>query len=88
MLAAKRKGGEEYLKANFPPSALADPLIDSDYLIVTAASKSVLPEFLEKTQTPLSKKDYFQIAEIMHPDEIHPEVTRKLDEMAVMLNRH
>ena len=74
------------MRANFPPPALAQPLVDSDYLVATPASKSVLPEFLEKSQTRVSKKDYYQIAAQMKSEEIHPEVIAKLDEMAPLLN--
>lgn len=83
---ARRKDGEDYLKANFPPPALAQPLIDSDYLVATPASKSVLPSLLEKSQVALSKKDYYQIAAQLKPEEVHPEVIAKLDEMAPILN--
>jgi hypothetical protein len=83
---ARRKDGEDYLKANFPPPALAQPLIDSDYLVATPASKSVLPSFLEKCQVALSKKDYYQIAAQLKPEEVHPEIIAKLDEMAPILN--
>jgi hypothetical protein len=82
----KRRNGEAFLKENFPPPALTDPLKDSDYLVATAASKSILPEFLEKTETKLSKKDYFQIAAQMRQDEIHLEVKAKLDSMASVVN--
>jgi len=83
---ARRKGGEDFLKENFPPPALKDPLKDSDYLVSTAASKSILPDFFDRTETRLSKKDYFQIAAQMKQDEIHPEVKTKLDSMAPVLN--
>lgn len=83
---ARKKNGEDFLRENFPPPALKDPLKDSDYLVATAASKSILPDFLEKTETPLSKKDFFQIAAQMKPDEIHPEVKAKLDAMMPILN--
>jgi len=83
---ARRKNGEDFLKENFPPPALKDPLKDSDYLVATAASKSILPDFLEKTETPLSKKDFFQIAAQMKPEEIHSEVKAKLDAMMPILN--
>ena len=83
---ARRKNGEDFLKENFPPPALKDPLKDSDYLVATAASKSILPDFLEKTETLLSKKDFFQIAAQMKPEEIHPEVKAKLDAMTPILN--
>jgi energy-coupling factor transporter ATP-binding protein EcfA2 len=81
-----RKAGEEFLRENFPPPALRDPLKDSDYLISTPASKSILPGFLERADYRLSKKDYFQIAAQMKAEEIHPEVTEKLGLMASVLN--
>jgi len=83
---ARRKGGEDYLKANFPPLALAQPLDESDYLVEIPASKSVLPAFLKPAQTHLSKKDYYQIAAQMKPGEVHPEVIAKLNQMAPILN--
>ena len=81
----RRKSGEAFLKENFPPPALTDPFKDSDYLVSTAASKSILPEFFERTDTRLPKKDYFQIAEKMKPDEIHPEVAFKLDAISAVV---
>ena len=84
--AARRKNGEDFLKENFPPPALNDPLKDSDYLVATAASKSILPEFLQRVEIHLSKKDFFQIAAQMKPEELHPEVTAKLDTMFPILN--
>lgn len=83
---ARRKNGEDFLNENFPPPALKDPLKDSDYLVATAASKSILPEFLKRAETPLSKKDFFQIAAQMRPEEIHDEVKAKLDAMTPVLN--
>jgi hypothetical protein len=83
---ASRNAGEEFLVANFPPPALRDPLKDSGYLISTPASKDILPGFLEKADYRLSKKDYFQIAAQMRPEEIHPEVREKLDVLASILN--
>lgn len=80
-----RDAGEEYLKNNFPPSFFANPLSDSDYLIQTSASKSLLPAFLEITNIKLSKKDYYQIAAVMKEEEIHPEIKEKLDEMVNVL---
>ena len=83
---ARRRNGEEFLRENFPPPALKDPLKDSDYLLSTAASKSILPEFLEKTETKLGKKDYFEIAAQLKLEEIHPEVKAKLDAIAAIVN--
>ena len=81
----RKKEGFDYLEANFPPPALSQPLVDSDYLLATPASKSLLPSFLAKAQMSLSKKDYYQIAAQMKSEEIHPEVIAKLNEMSPIL---
>ncbi len=56
-----------------------------DYLAATPASKTLFPAFLEKAGVRLSNKDYYQIAATMKPEEIHPEVREKLDEMVKVL---
>ncbi len=83
----RRTQGEEFLRENFPPPAMKDPLRDSDYLVATPASKSILPDFLERADCRLSKKDYFQIAAQMKAEEIHTEVVEKLDALADILNK-
>jgi len=83
----RRQNGQTFLEENFPPAAIKDPLKDSDYLLATPASKSILPAFLERADCKLSKKDYFQIAAQMKIEEIHPEVIEKLDIMAAVLNK-
>lgn len=80
--ASRRTAGEKYLKDNLPPSALSHPLEDTDYLLATPASKTLLPDFLSKADFLLTKKDYYQIAASMRKEEIHPEIKEKLDEMA------
>ncbi|MCX7013237.1 MAG: AAA family ATPase, partial [Candidatus Sumerlaeota bacterium] len=82
---ARRMAGMDFLRANLPPSALTEPLTDIEYLLVMPASKSLLPGFFESARTSLSKKDYYQIAAGMMPDEIHPEIREKLDAMAKVL---
>jgi predicted ATPase len=84
--AVRRQKGKEFLEENFPPPAIKNPLIDNDYLIATPASKSILPDFLERVDYKLSKKDYFQIAAQMKTTEIHPEIIEKLNIMANVLN--
>jgi predicted ATPase len=81
-----RTRAEEFMNENFPPPTFKDPLKDSDYVISTPASKSILPGLLERAECRLSKKDYFQIAAEMKAEEIHPEVIEKLDVMAAILN--
>ena len=41
---------------------------------------------LEAVGHPARKNDLYLIAEAMKPEEIHPEVVRKLDRMAEVLN--
>jgi len=69
--AQERRG---FSQRKLPPPALKRPTQDSDYLVATAASKSILPDFLEKTETPLQRRISFQIAAQMKPEEIHSEV--------------
>ena len=42
---------------------------------------------LEAVGRPTNKSDLYLIAEALKPEEIHPEVVRKLDRMAEVLNR-
>jgi hypothetical protein len=81
----RRASGEVFLRDNFPPPALTHPLKDSDYLVATPASKSIIPELMRQADTRLSKKDYYQIAAQLFPTEIHPEVIEKLDAIADVL---
>lgn len=83
--AVQRRNGEKFLRDNLPPAAFTDPLRDSDYLIATPSSKTLIPGFLRSAGLALSKRDYFQIAATMKAEEIHPEVKLKLDEMQRVL---
>jgi len=76
---------EEYLGAELPPAVLRDPLGRHDYLNSVAASKTILPGFFKAAETDLLKSDYYQIASMMKPEEIHEEVRRKLDEIAALV---
>jgi hypothetical protein len=78
--------GKQFLQENFPPMVFTRPLEDSDYLLATPASKSILPGFLKRADTALPKKDCYQIAQQMEPEEIHPEVIEILDKIASVLN--
>lgn len=82
---ARRARGEDFLRNEMPPAALSDPLGDHDYLLSVPASKTLLPRFLTEAETHVPKKDYYQIAAQMQREEIHREVTEKLDVIADML---
>jgi len=85
LLQGRRASGDVFLRENFPPPALTHPLKDSDYLVATPASKSIIPELMRQADTRLSKKDFYQIAAQMLPAEVHPEVVEKLDAISKVL---
>ncbi len=59
---------------------LEDPLGDHLILEALKASERILPEILNKAGIPnFEKRRYYEIAAVMKPEEIHPEVREKLD---------
>jgi predicted ATPase len=87
-----RVGGElfaakcrQFLDDELPAAVLRDPLKDHDYLNRTPASKTLLPGALQAAGDPLSKDEYYLIAEQMERGEIAPEITEKLDRIAAAL---
>ena len=81
--------GIESVKREFqnmvPPSA--DVFGDSVVFVRSKGSTELVIPLLKAVGHPINKADLHLIAEVMKPDEIHPEVVRKLDRMAEMLNR-
>jgi len=75
----------EVFEEQLPASVLADPLRDIEALIRIPASKAILPRIFEQGPIQLSKADYYRIAEVMEPEEIHPEVLEVLDKIAALL---
>jgi len=78
-MSASASKGWEYLKKQIPPTVFDNPLSDHEYLDWTPASKTLLPKFFEAAGIQLSKKEYYQIAKQMKPEEIPPEIKEKLD---------
>ena len=73
----------EEMREHLPGAVVDNPLGDHDILLDTKMRKSILPTIFDKaglTDFPYTR--YSEIAEVMQPDEIHPEVTEKLDEIA------
>ncbi len=69
-----------YLTANLPPAVLEHPLDDHDYLNSTKARTTILPPALSAAGLPaLPYTRYHEIAAVMLPDEIHPDVRGALD---------
>jgi hypothetical protein len=70
----------QHLRDNFPPAVLRDPLGDHAFLNATKARTELLPPALAAAGLPgLPYTRYQEIATVMRPDEIHPEVIEKLD---------
>lgn len=63
----------------------AHPFSDIASLTRVKGSDEFLIPLLEKTVRPTMKRDLYQLAEVMKPEEIHPEVKSKLDEIAKVL---
>ena len=70
----------EHLAATQPPAFLRNPHEDLPFLIGTKARTDLIPPALTAAGLPnLPYQRYFEIASVMRPDEIHPEVREKLD---------
>ncbi len=77
---------KEIMKKHLPGAVVDDASNDHSYLLGTKA-KTVLSAILEETGLqgfPASR--YFEIAAVMQADEIHPEITQKLDAIADHFN--
>ena len=69
-----------YWRDQFPPAVVKEPLGDHEYLNVTKARTRLLPPLLEAAGVhDLPYTRYHEIAGVMLPEEIHPEVVEKLD---------
>lgn len=69
-----------YLTANLPPAVIDRPLDDHDYLNSTKARTTILPPALSAAGLPaLPYTRYHEIAAVMRPEEIHPDVRAALD---------
>jgi hypothetical protein len=65
-----------------PPAVRRNPLEDSEYVLSTRASKTLLPGFFKEGGVEITKAEYYMVAEQMLPAEIPSEVTEKLDLIA------
>lgn len=69
-----------YLDDNYPPAFTRSPHDDLSFLVGTKARTELLPPLLTAAGLPgFDYTQYFQIAEQMEPEEIHPEVREKLN---------
>lgn len=71
---------QKHFAENYPPAVVRDPLGDHEYLNVTKARTRLLPPALSAAGLPgLPYTRYHEIAALMRPDEIHPDVVKVLD---------
>ena len=71
---------QRHFKETYPPSFLRDPFEDVAYLKSAKARVDLLPPALAAAGLPaFPYTRYHEIASIMRPEEIHPEVVEKLD---------
>jgi hypothetical protein len=69
-----------HLTNTLPPAFLADPFATLGFLSGTKARTELLPPALDAAGLPaFPYQRYFEIASVMLPNEIHPEVVEKLD---------
>jgi predicted ATPase len=76
------KKADQFMKAEFPPDAFQNPLIDSPFLTRIAASKDIFPKLFSVVQMNVSKKDYYQITDLFKSEEVHSDVKNALDKIA------
>ena len=70
----------ESWRNDYPPAVAADPFEDHTFLRNTKARTELLPPLLAAAGLPdISYTRYHEIAALMEPAEIHPEVVEKLD---------
>jgi hypothetical protein len=70
----------KHLEDTYPPAVLRDPLGDHAVLNNTKARTDLLPPALRAAGLPdLPYTRYYEIAAVMSPEEIHPEIREKLD---------
>lgn len=79
---------EKHLEDTYPPAVLRDPLGDHAFLNTTKARTLLLPPALAAAGLPaFPYTRYHEIAAVMRPEEIHPEVREKLDDIVRAFRR-
>ncbi|HVL67061.1 MAG TPA: AAA family ATPase [Vicinamibacterales bacterium] len=77
-----------HFEENYPPKFLQEPHGDYPFLSGTKARTDLLPPALTAAGLPgFPYQQYFEIAELMLPEEIHPEVVEKLDAIVQAFRR-
>lgn len=77
---AEERVAKKYMMKKLPLGKFEKPF-DQSY-IDTTKGKDIIKDIFVKANCDLPETEYYQIAKQMTPDEIHPEVMEKLDEIA------
>lgn len=71
-----------HIEAEWPPAAVSDPFGDHGFFIGVKARRDILPQALQAAGVlDLPYTEYFQIARLARPEELHPEVREKLRQL-------
>ena len=76
---------EAYMKGYLPPALYETPF-ESFATLKQTKGKDILAEIMQEAGLILREDEYYQIAEQMTKEEIHPEVVEKLDAIAKQFN--
>ena len=71
----------EYMRRELPPRIVEVPFDGGDFL-PSAKGSDILAKILQEAGLQLKKTEYCRIAAQMRPDELHPEISEKLDAIA------
>ena len=78
---------QKEMRKHLPGIVVDKPMHDESILISIKARKNILPNILGAAGLPnFDYTRYTQIAELMRPDEIHPDISEKLDAIAKHFN--
>lgn len=81
------EGLRKHFQQSYPPAFLEDPFGDYPYLMASKARTDLLPPALSAAGLPgVPYTRYHEIAAVMKPQEIHPEVKEKLDRIQKAFN--
>ena len=73
---------QRHFEQTYPPAFFSDPFADIPFLKNTKARTELLPPALDAAGLPgFPYTRFHEIAAAMSPDEIHPEVSAKLDQI-------
>ncbi len=81
------KAMRKEMRQHLPGAVVDDPMGNHDVLVSTKMRKSILPDILKNAglhDYPYTR--YAEIASVMQPDEIHPEITNILNAIANHFN--